>query len=108
LLSGYRPEFKDDWPLTELQTANLNRKQRTLIDAMDGIDFVSVDLFSESIINSRHKETIHSQSTEHEKSEVLLDLMVRQSQANYSKTIACLEQHNQYVVEIFRSLGGRI
>src|SRR6218665_4133684 len=76
LLSVFRPEFNNDWPLTELQTANLNRKQRTLIDAMDGIHFLSVDLFSQSIINSRHKETIHSQSTEHEKSEVLLDLMV--------------------------------
>lgn len=91
-----------------MQTANLNKKQLTLIDSLDDIDFLSLNMYSEDIINRRHKETIHAQPTNHEKSEVLLDLMVRHSQADYSKTLVCLEESNKHVIEILRARGGRI
>lgn len=102
---AYKSEFGDEWPLSKEEMTALNRNQLTLIDSLDGSD-LSLAMFSADIINKRHKETIHSYPTNHEKSEVLLDIIVRQSRSDFLKTIDCLEESNQpHVINILRSRG---
>lgn len=86
----YRAEFGLNWPLTEKQTAQLDRNQEVLVDLLEISPELIGQLYSRDAITRRHKEHICSISSLAFRNEAFLDILRRRSFWNYKQTIECL------------------
>lgn len=102
----FKPEFGGDWPLTEKEISIIDANHTTLINLLEPCELTYL-LFATDVINSRQKDSIASKLTNHEKNEVLLDILTRRSLFDYHKTISCLHASNQsHIAQILDEGGG--
>lgn len=108
IISEYRPEFGDDWPLTADKIQILDRNQEYLVDQIDPLELIS-HLFASGVLSARQRAAISSRGANYERSELLLEILRRKSRNDYQKVIVHLDQTNQkHVAEILRQGGGNL
>src|SRR6218665_2336634 len=90
----YKPEYGNDWPLTEKEISVLDINRESLVDLVDCSDLL-VRLYSTQVINLRQRETISSEPTNHRRNEGLLDILRRRSIDDYRQVVRCLHESNQ-------------
>ena len=108
LFSEYKPEYGEEWPLTEREISILDVNEESLIELLDLRILLDL-LCSSEVINNRQKVSISSEPNPHRRTEALLDILRRCSLHDYQQTISCLRLSNQnHVADVFEEGGGRV
>src|SRR6218665_2730456 len=106
MMTVFEPEYDAAWPLPERETQIVDANRYNLLNIMDPCDLIT-RMFSKGVINHRQYIHVNSLPNNTQKSEALLDILRRGSEANYWKTVLCLRESNQSdVAEILEDGGG--
>src|SRR6218665_115609 len=103
-VAEHRPEFGDDWPLTDREISILDTNRRCLVDLLKASDLIP-HLYSHKVINNRQRDFVSSKTASHEKNDALLEILRRTSIQGYKKMIRCLRLSGQKHIEMILEEG---
>src|SRR6218665_2588545 len=104
-VAEHRPEFGNDWPLTDREISILDTNRRCLVDLLEASDLLP-HLYSHKVINSRHRDFVSAKAVSHEKNDAFLEILRRTSLQDYKKTIRCLCLSEQKHIAMILEEGG--
>lgn len=110
MITAYKEEFGDEWPLTGELIKILNVNQGNLIDTIDPTHSGLVNrLFAAKVMNQRQYAFISEEPGTARKNTALLNILRRRSIKDYKSTVDCLNASNQkHVAEILNRGGGTL